>query len=122
MKPVRILVLIVVMLAGYLLLGDTWGNIFRSTWWSILMTAIGGSGVVVAILLRLGMLKSGSTWGETPLGVLLLALALLAWGLGGLYPVLDWLTPMAFVLFAVGLWMEAKARKVRQRDAPADSE
>ena len=122
MKSVHILVLLVVMLAGYLLLGDTWGNIFRSTWWSILMTAIGGSGVVVAILLRLGMLKSGSTWGETPLGVLLLALALLAWGLGGLYPVLDWLTPMAFVLFAVGLWMEAKARKVRQRDAPADSE
>ena len=118
MKPVHILVLIVVMLAGYLLLGDTWGNIFRSTWWSILMTVLGVTGVISALLLRLGTLKSGGMWGGTPLGVLLLALALLAWGLGGLYPVLDWLTPMAFVLCAVGLWMEAKARKARQHGIP----
>ncbi len=120
MKSVHILVLIVVMLAVYLLLGDTWGNIFRSTWWYILMTVLGVTGVISALLLRLGTLKSGGVWGVTPLGVLLMALGLLAFGIGGLYPVLDLVEPIGFVLLAVGLWMEAKARKVRQRDAPRE--
>ena len=60
MKPVHILVFLVVILVGYLLMGDTWG--FRSTWWSILMTVLGVTGVINALLLRLGVLKSGGTW------------------------------------------------------------
>jgi hypothetical protein len=116
MKPVHFLVLLVVVLAGYLLMGgSTWDSIFHSVWWSILMIVAGVLGIINAVLLRLGTVGPGRSLGQTPLGVLLSALALLAWGVGGLYPVLDWLAPIAFVLIVVGLWMEAKARKARQR-------
>jgi hypothetical protein len=118
MKPVHLLVLLVVVLAGYLLMGSTWWSIFRSIWWNVFLTVAGVSGVIITLFLRLGMLKSGGIWGVTPLGALLIALGLLAGGVGGLYPVLDWLVPIALVLVAIGLWMEAKARKARQHGAP----
>jgi hypothetical protein len=72
-----------------------------------------------ALLLRLGTLKVGGIWGETPLGTLLIGLGVVGMGILWRYEhtvvmvVSVVIMVVSVVMFGVGLKIEASARKAR---------
>jgi hypothetical protein len=102
-------------LIGLLLLGAFtqrfWISISDILWgWVPIVMGIGAS--LSALLLRLGTLKVGGIWGETPLGTLLIGLGVVGMGILWRYEHTVVMV-VSVVMFGVGLKIEASARKAR---------
>jgi hypothetical protein len=95
----------------------------------ILAVGIGVAGLIAAVLLKVGKTSPGGTWsGETPLGMVLISIALLGFGTSYLFEALAADASMArlpavavLIMIAClpfGLVLEWKAWKARRTGAP----
>ena len=116
MKSRVVLVIIVVSGAlGFWVFRRTGGHVPESLF-STIFIVLGCLGLVSALVLKMGLVKPGVVWGQTPVGVALLGLGGLLMGFGSRYgqawgTVLEGLVSVVGLLsFISGLRLEGKAR------------